>query len=306
MTKNTFQNTACALCGSTQKKEYEVIYPANYQIADVAELFSARRLPDGIHSQIVRCKNDGQVRSNPVLNASVLNTLYKDSQFNYQHEVINLVDTYLRALFHVIPHLKKRDNILEIGCGSGFVLSALKTNGFSKVIGVEPSKLAVEAADKNIRGQIIQKPFSGSLFPKKSFRFIFILQTLDHIPDPNTFLKACFEALEPGGFILSYHHNVDSWSAKFMGEKSPIFDIEHTYLYSHQTSRRIFEKAGFEVKEVFAPRNTLSLFHLLWLIPFSRNIKKKVLESSNFKHVTQKFRIQVPLGNTCIISQRPL
>ncbi len=306
MTKKLFHSTACVLCGSSERKDYQVIYPANYDVKNVASLFSARRLPDGIHSQIVKCKKDGQVRSNPVLNDGTLNQLYKESEFTYQHEVRNLVTTYIRAISHVLPKLQKNDRILEIGCGSGFVLSELKRRGYRKVSGVEPSKLAIEAADKSVQKEIVQKPFSSSLFPKNTFKLIFILQTLDHIPEPNEFLKGCFTQLEKGGYILSYHHNVESWSAKMMGEKSPIFDIEHTYLYSHQTSKALFEKAGFEVVKVFSPLNTLSLYHLLWLTPLPRTLKKIFLENTQLKNALGSFTLQVPLGNTCIIARKPL
>ena len=178
MNKNSFHSTACALCGSSKKEEYDVIFPANYKLEDVESLFSARRLPDQIHSQIVRCKNDGQVRSNPVLNSSVLNALYKESEFNYQHEVKNLVTTYIKAISHVLSQVKKTDPILEIGCGSGFVLTKLKKMGYAKIFGVEPSKLAVDASDKLIRKHLVQKPFSAHLFPKKTFKLIFFSRNI--------------------------------------------------------------------------------------------------------------------------------
>jgi|SRR5579859_1539962 len=302
MKKLSFRPTACILCGSTKKNDYEVLFPANFSNQKIAELFSARRLPDGIHYQIVKCKKDGQVRSNPVLDEKTLAHFYKESQFTYQHELTNLVDTYLRAINNVLPHLKKTDRILEVGCGSGFVLAALHRLGFRRLAGAEPSKAAVEAADKSVKKNIIQKPFSVKLFPPKSFRFIFFLQTLDHISNPEQFLKNCRTLLTPGGYILSYHHNVESWSAKMLGERSPIFDIEHTYLYSHETTQKLFEKCGFEVVKVYSPVNTISLYHLLWLTPLPLTLKKEVLKENAF---LQKLRVPVPLGNTCVVARKP-
>lgn len=303
---SSFHSTKCALCGSTSKHDYQVIFPSNYDQKNVAELFSARRLPDGIHSQIVQCKKDGLVRSTPVLEDKVLNQLYKESDFTYQHEVKNLVTTYMAALNRVLGRVKKSDKILEIGCGSGFVLSALKKEGFHNVFGVEPSETAVQAAEPGLKSKIIVKPFSHTLFQKNSFNCIFFLQTLDHIPDPEQFLKECYELLVPGGFILSYHHNVNSWSALFLKEKSPIFDIEHTYLYSHKTTQLIFEKAGFNVNLVYSPKNTVSAFHLAWLSPVPRILKKIFLTNVVAEKVLQSFNFQIALGNSCVIAHKPL
>ncbi len=37
---------------------------------------------------------------------------------------------------------------------------------------------------------------------------------------------------------------------RLLGERSPIIDVEHTYLYSPETMRRIFTQAGFDVLNV--------------------------------------------------------
>jgi hypothetical protein len=78
--------------------------------------------------------------------------------------------------------------------------------------------------------------------------------------------------MSPGFEARRFHpppnHNIESWSARFLGEKSPIIDIEHKYLYSPTTMRRIFEINGYEVKEEGNVWNTYSityLFHLLSL-----------------------------------------
>ncbi len=306
MTKPHFHQTECALCGSTDRHDYEIVYPATYLQTEVESLFSARRLPDGIHSQIVRCLRDGQVRSTPVLENSVLSKLYRESEFTYQEEVTNLTQTYMNALEDVLPYLKASDKVLEIGCGSGFMLSALKARGFKNVYGVEPSQKAIDKADKFIQSRITQKLFSRKLYKEETFSFIFILQTLDHIPNPKEFLADCLAVLKPGGFILSYHHDVSSLSATLLGEKSPIFDIEHTYLYDHRTSCLLLEKNGFIVRKAYSPLNVLSLYHLAWLSPLPTLMKNFLLKENAFsKQMLHSIKVEIPLGNTCIIGQKP-
>jgi hypothetical protein len=85
----------------------------------------------------------------------------------------------------------------------------------------------------------------------------------------------------------------------------PIIDIEHTYLYSPATIRRLLETAGFEPRAVGAAWNTVSLEHLLWLLPLPAGIKRRLLGSIG---VTwgRGLRLLLPLGNLYAIGRRPL
>lgn len=298
--------TACPLCGSKKPTDYDIVFPANFTMGEVPKLFSARRLPDKIHYQLVKCKKDGMIRSNPVLDFATLAKLYKQSAFTYQREVKNLVTTYITALEPVLQKLKPNDAILEIGCGSGFILEALQKRSFKKVRGVEPSVDAISHAAPTVKKNIVNKPFSAKSFPPRSFSLVFFLQTLDHIPNPDKFLKDCYTVLKPGGYILSYHHNVESFSAKLLQERSPIFDIEHTHLYSLKTTQALFEKYGFEVEKIYSPKNTISLSHLVWLLPLPRATKQILITSKSatlqkMLHTSLTFS----LGNICIIARKP-
>lgn len=290
--------TSCAICGA--KDNYHILYHKNFKTNDInIEVFSARRLPDGSHYQMVQCKRDGLVRSNPVLSEKVLSELYKESKFTYGNETGNLIDTYIRALRPVLKKLSKDDPILEIGCGNGFVLKALYDMGYKQVFGVEPSLEAVKKANYRIRKNIAVDMLKPGLFKNKKFKFIFFFQTLDHISDPNNFLEICNAMLEPGGYILAFNHNVESLSAKILKEKSPIIDIEHTYLYSPSTITKLFEKYNFKTIKVYSPANTVSIKHLLWLLPLRRSLKAPMLKMN-----IPDLSLKVKLGNLCIISQK--
>ena len=60
--------------------------------------------------------------------------------------------------------------------------------------------------------------------------------------------------LKPGGALFLIGHNRRAFSAKVLGRKSPIFDIEHLQLFSPVSVRHLLERAGFsrvEVRPVF-------------------------------------------------------
>lgn len=287
--------TACAICGSY--KNYSVVYKANFAEEDLnKEVFSARRLPDGSHYQIVKCRTCNLVRSNPIIESSKIWKLYGESKFTYKEEVENLEKTYLAVLQPVLNKINKNDNVLEVGCGNGFILEKLYDRGYKNSYGVEPSQDAVAKANKKIRKNIAVDILKAGIF-KRRFKFIFFFQTLDHIPDPGKFLKNCYKLLEEGGYILAFNHNIDSLSAKLLGEKSPIIDIQHTFLYNHLTITKLFEKNGFGTLKVYSPTNTISLKYLMQLAPFPQIIKRKIL-FLKFPNVN----IKLKLGNLCIIA----
>lgn len=300
MTKIKYKKTKCPICGTLNN--YEILYKKNFKDSDLnTKIFSARRLPDRKHYQIVKCLKCGLVRSSPITNSKLLGKLYQKSILTYDDEIKNLVDTYFESLKPILKKLSKTASILEIGCGNGFVLEKIYQSGYKNVFGIEPSIDAVNKASKNIKNKIIVNMFKNNLFPKNKFDLIFLFQTLDHISNPNKFIKECHRITKQGGYFLAFNHNVESFSAKILKEKSPIIDIEHTVLYSPKTIKNIFEKNKYIVQKVYSPYNILSLKHLFWLMPLSKNIKQKIL-SSNSAILNKKIKIQ--LGNLCLIAQK--
>lgn len=290
-----FKNIDCPICGSS--KNYQILYRKNFKVSDFnTKIFSARRLPDKIHYQIVKCNKCGLVRSTPIVDINYLNQLYKKSLLTYDDEIKNLTDTYINAVKPILKTLPKSANILEIGCGNGFVLKKIYDLGYKNVYGVEPSTDAVAKADPKIRKNIIIDVLKPKIFNKTKFDFIFFFQTLDHIPKPNDFIKECFDLSKPNGKILAFNHNIDSLSSKVLKEKSPIIDIEHTFLYSPATIKKIFQKNGFIEDKTYSPKNILSLKHFFWLIPMPKNIKLKILNSNS--ELLNK-EIKLKLGNIC-------
>lgn len=290
------KNINCPICNSV--KNYQIIYKKNFKISDLnTEIFSARRLPDKIHYQIVKCNKCGLVRSTPTANISHLNKLYEKSLLTYDDEIKNLATTYINTIKPILKTLPKDANILEIGCGNGFVLEKIYSLGYKNVFGVEPSVNATAKTNSKIKKNIITNILKPGLFNKEHFDFIFFFQTFDHIPEPNKFLKECFNLLKPNGKILAFNHNIDGFSSKILKEKSPIIDIEHTFLYSPKTIKTIFRKNGFIIDRIYSPKNTLSFKHLFWLIPMPKNIKLKILNSKT--KILDK-EINLKLGNICI------
>ncbi|HYM54578.1 MAG TPA: methyltransferase domain-containing protein, partial [Solirubrobacteraceae bacterium] len=163
---------------------------------------------------------------------------------------------------------------------------------------------AVAKAPPELDGAIVQDVMRGGLFAPESFDAVCLFQVLDHISNPVDLLEECLTVLRGGGHILALNHNVSAWSARMLGERSPIVDIEHTYLYSPATMRNIFAKAGFADARVRSVRNTYSLAYLARLAPLPVAIKSRLLPALH-TGPAGRMRVTVPLGNLCLIARKP-
>jgi ubiquinone/menaquinone biosynthesis C-methylase UbiE len=298
----SFEATPCAICGpGTPAIE---LYPANFGVDDITPArFSARRLPDRVHYRMVRCSNCGLVRSDPVLDEATLTHLYAESTFDYEAETANLKATYGRYLAKLRAFSNRQDSLLEIGCGDGFFLEQALTQGYSKVRGVEPSEAAIRDASPTVRDQIVCDVMQPGLFAGGGFDAVCLFQVFDHVPHPDAVLESCRAALRPGGLILCLNHNVESVSAHIMKERSPIIDIEHTYLYGPATMRRIFEAGGFKVLKQGHVSNTYSVGYITHLVPMPARVKGMALGALTRTRVG-RLTVPVPLGNLYLIASR--
>jgi SAM-dependent methyltransferase len=292
--------TACAICGTTGNADE--LYPPTYDDDSFnARVFSARRVPDKIHYRMVRCRKCGLVRSDPAADQAVLSQLYERSSFDYAAEVPNLRLTYGRYLARA-RKLSRGRSFLEIGCGSGFMLEEALAQGYENVRGVEPSHSAIAAASPSVRDRIVPGIMSADLFEPGEFDTVCMFQVFDHLPDPGALLDQVHRVLSARGTLLCFNHNVQSLSARILGERSPIIDIEHCYLYSPRTMGRVLQRHGFDVVEAGGAFNTVSLRHLLHLLPTPAWMKRGLLWAADLTRAG-RLPLRLPLGNLHVIGR---
>lgn len=289
----------CALCGHDK---YTIIYPANFFLSQLtAHTFSARRIPDKIHYQIVRCNQCGLIYSNPILKLAKINDLYKQSKYTYKEHEKNLIDTYGYYLGFLITPLSKKNNLLEIGCGNGFFLEYAKKAGFKHVYGVEPGSETVNQALPRVRKWIVNDIFKPGQFKPETFDVICCFQVLDHIPDPNEFVRECFKILKPHGLMLCINHDSKAYWAKLLGEKSPIIDIEHTYLFDKTTLPRLFTKHNFDIVDVFDVENHYPLNYWMAMFPLPSLLKQLLVYGLKIFHLGN-IRLRIKAGNIGVVA----
>ncbi len=302
MSHITLHTTRCAICG-TEGNATE-LYPANFGLGHFnPEIFSARRLPDRIHYRMVRCNGCGLVRSDPVADAATLGELYRQSTFDYGAEVASLRRTYGHYLDRLEAFGARKGSLLEIGCGNGFFLEEARARGYPDVNGVEPGSAVVEQAEPGIRDRIVCDMMRPGLFAPETFDVVCLFQVFDHISEPAALLHECAGVLKSRGLVLILNHNIESVSARLLGERSPIIDIEHTYLYSPATLSKLAENAGLEVQHTGSVFNHYPLQYITRLVPFPAPLKRALLWLLKTTSLG-RIPLSVPLGNLYLVAQK--
>ena len=292
--------TTCLNCESNN--ETVVKYDQSFSVENLNhEIFSARRETEHYHYRILRCRKCSLVFSSPVLSPADLAELYRGSKLTYARESAAIARTYMKYLRGHETLLEGKTSALEIGCGNGFFLRELRKFGFRDVAGVEPSEHAVAQAG-DLQSNIYCGLFEDASFEPNSFDLICCFQTLDHVINPLEVLIKSWKLLRPGGTVYVIVHNERALQARLFGEKSPIYDVEHIYLFNPSTISRICEKAGFRTARVFGVANTYPLEYWLRMSPIPA--KELLRETAKLFHASQ-WPITIPAGNLGIFAQKP-
>lgn len=171
------------------------------------------------------------------------------------------------------------DKVLDLGCGNGRLLQALKDKNV-EYIGVDNSEELIKEAKKKSPEadfrvvDILKLPFQDNYFDK-----IYFIATLHHIPSEKIRLEVLKEAkrvLKPEGIIIVTVWNL--WRRKLAWKeliRNIIFKVfglskldfkdvffpwrdnnrkilaqRYLHLFTKGEMRRLFKKAGFRIKEV--------------------------------------------------------
>jgi 2-polyprenyl-3-methyl-5-hydroxy-6-metoxy-1,4-benzoquinol methylase len=275
------------------------LYPQTFKDEDInADVFSARRVTEHFHYKMVKCSNTGLVFSREILPDDILEKLYAESKVTFSEYTDIIRKDYWKPL-EQFSGIMKKDTALEIGCSNGFFLEELQKQGFKEVHGCEPSTEAKNIAASSVKNNIHTGFFTNEVYKDNTFDLICCFQTLDHLSNPLDILKTCYNKLKPGGLIYIIVHNVDGLQAKIFGEKSPIIDVEHIYLFNPNTISLAVEKVGFKTVKTFAVKNSYPMEY--WTSHAPLPFKKQF--NSIFKTLgLNKMRMSLSLGNMGIVA----
>jgi SAM-dependent methyltransferase len=265
--------------------------------------FASRKLPEYMHYRLILCPTCGLLFADPVFPPQQVHSAYQEAAFGSQEEARFAAHTYGRLLPLIRKAIPNAQGALDIGTGDGAFLEELLRRGFTEVTGVEPSQAPIEAADPRIKPLIRNSLFRAEDFKPESMSLVTCFQTLEHLYEPMEMCGGIRGILKEGGAFYAVCHNRSALSAKLLGKKSPIFDIEHLQLFSPQSAKVLMEKAGFTGVEVKPLWNLYPLHYWIKLLPFPNKLKGFLIAALKAIRVGY-LPVPLPAGNMAVIGYK--
>jgi SAM-dependent methyltransferase len=170
----------------------------------------------------------------------------------------------------ILQEAKKRSLpdglVVEIGCNEGTFLRELRKEGFTRLLGVEPSpKLAARAEASGIKvvrdyfGMSLAENFLDAHGPAA---LIICRHTLEHVPDPLPFLEATRRLLAPEGSL--YLECPDSQTLFGGGRIHEIWDEHENYFFG-ETLARLAQSTSFSGFEIIRQTNRDAVNLCAWI-----------------------------------------
>jgi SAM-dependent methyltransferase len=294
------ESRSCPICGTVKKSR--VFRRENFDPARLTEsAFSSRKLPEYMHFRLMKCRKCDLVYASPALRGEKLAEAYRDASFDASRESEYAARTYFR-------YLRKRTGAkpaatLDIGAGDGAFLQELMRNGYVDVIGYEPSEAPIAVASDLVRPKLRKEMFDGSRIADDTFGLVTCFQTIEHVYEPLKLIREIYRVLSPSGTAFLIGHNVQALSARVLGEKSPIFDIEHYQLFSRRSAKKLMKAAGFRSVNVFPIMNSYPLSYWIKLFPLQASLKRGVLHLLSTKlRFLGDLAVPLPAGNLGIVA----
>lgn len=292
----------CPICGSND--ESKIFAEANLDEKKLDGFsFASRKKPEYMFYRLVCCLSCDLIYASPAPAPDNLANAYQKADFNSSEESQFASRAYGCLLAKIIGKLSDLDGALDVGTGDGAFLEQLLARGFTGVVGVEPSESPIMAARHDIRPLIKRGVFNPQDFKPGSFSLITCFQTLEHLSNPLEVCETFYRLLKNGGAVFLVCHNFRSFSAKFLGMKSPIFDVEHMQLFSPKSARTTLGKCGFSNIQVKVITNTYPLSYWVKLFPFKESFKAVCLSALK-KTGLGSLPVPVFAGNIAVIGYK--
>ncbi|HVQ40048.1 MAG TPA: class I SAM-dependent methyltransferase [Pyrinomonadaceae bacterium] len=158
-----------------------------------------------------------------------------------------------KAFAKLVLAKKAPGRLLDVGCGLGFFLEAIKKHSAWDVYGVEISAKAADFARDKLGLNVRQGELAEVHYPDGFFDYIQLHNVLEHVRDPMVLLRECRRILKTDGIldIRVPNGRVDSLDLLrfYQRQGTPPFSKSgHLFFFPKETLRWMFDQAGLKVE----------------------------------------------------------
>ena len=205
-------------------------------------------------SHVVECSSCRLMRLYPTPTAAEARNFYPDS---YWWEADSSVSGRLAELYRqfvlgdhvqfVTGHGKLLAPVLDVGCGGGSLVRALRKRGV-RAIGLDVSPKAASMSRTQGHSLAVCGALPFAPFAPHSFSAVTLLHVLEHAPDPAALLLAIDDLLVPGGKLIVQVPNADSWQFLLLGKLWSGLDMpRHLIHFRAGDLESLLEGCGFTI-----------------------------------------------------------
>ena len=141
-------------------------------------------------------------------------------EFKPLHQINPLRTDYINQ--HCLGLSSKK--VLDVGCGGGILAESMARHG-ANVTGIDMGDAPLEVA--RLHGlesdlTVNYQQTTAEEFAEKhqaSFDVVTCMEMLEHVPDPSSVVKACYQMVKPGGhvFFSTLNRNIKSYLMAIVG-----------------------------------------------------------------------------------------
>lgn len=145
---------------------------------------------------------------------------------------------------------------VDIGCATGLFVKKLQDRGF-QAEGYEANALNAEWGRSHYGATIHIGLLNPRALQAGSYDLITLCDVLEHTVNPLEYLRGVRELLHPGGHAMVTFPHIWSIESLYYRSLSKLFGRDwlwetcrvptHTWEFTPQTARRVFEQAGFRI-----------------------------------------------------------
>jgi 2-polyprenyl-3-methyl-5-hydroxy-6-metoxy-1,4-benzoquinol methylase len=212
-----------------------------------------------------------EVASRPLFAQAIRNG-YLNARYGYRARPASRLGALLIPLLprrrqradEYVRHLRlpsSRPRLLDVGCGEGGFLADMKHLGWT-VEGIDPSSDAVAVARS--RGLVAtREAFSDVVLGEESLDAVTFRLVLEHLGEPASALRACRNALKPGGVVWIATPSLGSEAHREFGRAwIHVQAPRHAVMYTSSSLKGLLESTGFEVVAVRPSRQAMWSFRM--------------------------------------------
>lgn len=174
------------------------------------------------------------------------------------------VRDYARTRVRLGELYSGRGKLLEIGCGLGFLLREFREDGWN-VLGIDSLLQACRFGQDELGIEVHNGTLEDIGLPDESFDVVLMNHVIEHLDDPKNTLCEVSRVLKPGGQFVIETPRYDTLIFKILGRRErSIAWPGHTFFFTTQTLRWLYESAGFETVRLDYVGRSLTFDRLLW------------------------------------------